>query len=77
MARLCTRLGDAEFRDSDAGKHEYEAEQDEENSSGQVDVCDYSAVGDLAVVMYRASAITPENRSITPVRSVSFLMSFP
>jgi len=46
VARLCTRLGDAEFRDSDAGKHEYEAEQDEENSSGQVDVCDYSAVGD-------------------------------
>src|SRR6266568_6685382 len=31
----------------------------------------------LAVVMYSASAITPENRSITPIRSVSFLISFP
>jgi len=46
MASLCTRLWDAEFRDLDAGKHEREPHQDEENSSGQVDVCDYSAVGD-------------------------------
>src|SRR2546425_10064263 len=27
--------------------------------------------------MYNASAMTPARRSITPIRSVSFLMSFP